>query len=218
MNKKGFTLIELLVVIAVIGILTTIVIVSLSGARVKTKNTAILEDLHGIRTLIETITGASGNYTGICDEFEDGGELDFLPSSIESKGGSWVGCADGVDSYAVTVNLVNNFALLDRFVNIALAVSLPPVYEEPVQNGIHSNEPLLLTINNLYYIREQIGNSGTFYLPKYYCIGASQANELEENTFREGYLYLLPASGCGSYTSTSDEVMSSYNIATGPQH
>ncbi|MEI7424794.1 MAG: type II secretion system protein [Candidatus Staskawiczbacteria bacterium] len=49
MNKsKGFTIIELIVVIAIIAVLAGIVLVSMSGYQGKAKDSAILEELHGI--------------------------------------------------------------------------------------------------------------------------------------------------------------------------
>ena len=54
MAKKGFTLIELLVVISIIGILSTLAVVSFNSGRGKARDARRVSDIKQISTLIET--------------------------------------------------------------------------------------------------------------------------------------------------------------------
>jgi prepilin-type N-terminal cleavage/methylation domain-containing protein len=64
--EKGFTLIELLVVIAIIGILSSVVLASLNGARNKGADVAVKSNLANIRAQAEIIYDTDGDYDAVC--------------------------------------------------------------------------------------------------------------------------------------------------------
>jgi prepilin-type N-terminal cleavage/methylation domain-containing protein len=61
-NKKGFTLIELLVVIAIIGLLSSVVLGSLSSARTKAQVAKTQTELRQIRIVLEQYYNDNGGY------------------------------------------------------------------------------------------------------------------------------------------------------------
>jgi len=61
-QQKGFTLIELLVVIAIIGILATIVMVSLNTARQKARDARRVSDVRQLQLALQMYYDTNGSY------------------------------------------------------------------------------------------------------------------------------------------------------------
>jgi len=103
MNKKGFTLIELLVVIAIIGILASIVLVSIGPARDRARDAAIKSELTQMRTQAELYADDHGNYTGWCastdaTKFLDGITAQGKTAVCNSAAGAWAACSPLYDT------------------------------------------------------------------------------------------------------------------------
>jgi type II secretion system protein G len=69
-GEKGFTLIELLVVIAIIGVLATIVLVSLNTARSKARDTRRVSDMRQIALALEMYYDDNNAYPGDADAID----------------------------------------------------------------------------------------------------------------------------------------------------
>jgi prepilin-type N-terminal cleavage/methylation domain-containing protein len=96
-KKKGFTLIELLVVIAIIGILASIVLVSLGGARTRARDARVMSDMDQIKTMAETIYSGEGSYASVVNN----GDINTLMSDMTNQGATNILRVANANGYCV---------------------------------------------------------------------------------------------------------------------
>jgi len=108
LNKKervrGFTLIELLVVIAIIGILSGVIIVSLSGAQNSAKDSCIKKDMDQLRSAAHIQNLIAGSYADFQTLSDD---VILILDDIDDNGGEAVISKNG-SSFCVTSILNSN--------------------------------------------------------------------------------------------------------------
>ena len=71
-DNRGFTLVELLVVIAIIGLLSTLAVVALQGARVKSRDAKRVADIKQVQTALELFASERGIYPATAGADADG--------------------------------------------------------------------------------------------------------------------------------------------------
>lgn len=109
-RNRGFTLIELLVVISIIGLLSSVVLASVTTARNKGRTAAIKESMYQMRNQMALYYSVYGNYGNVTDctngasGFTDGGSA-AIRNKMTLDGATNMGCIADTSSGATMWSL-----------------------------------------------------------------------------------------------------------------
>src|SRR3989338_4693304 len=87
-SSKGFTLLELLVVIGIIGLLASILVVNLTSARRRARDTKRVADIRNLQTASEDYYGKNGKYPTVISDLVSGQQIPIWPLDPLSPSGT----------------------------------------------------------------------------------------------------------------------------------
>lgn len=113
-GEKGFTLIELLVVIAIIGVLATIVLVSLNTARKKARDARRVADIRQVALALEIYWDSNSGY--VCDTTDNDNDWASLTGVLDPTYIGAIPADPGAGSYiyhptGTTLNACQDYVL-----------------------------------------------------------------------------------------------------------
>ena len=144
--KRGFTLIELLIVITIIGILSTIILSSLSKARAKARDARRESDIHTIQTALENYYIDHGEYPPTSWRYSYNSSWNSL--------GSMLGITLPVDPLNESKTPYNGGYSYGYFAHhgdpYCDGQAYMLVYNKETSNGTGPNDGIILCNNHLY--------------------------------------------------------------------
>jgi prepilin-type N-terminal cleavage/methylation domain-containing protein len=100
-KNRGFTLIELMVVIAIIGIIASVILVSLQSSRQKAKDATVLTAVSQFKTLFNLEYSDTGSFANLQPNYNESGPFYSDPGTV-----TWIDSSQDCD----TVGFAGNYA------------------------------------------------------------------------------------------------------------
>lgn len=185
-NTKAFTLVELLVVIAILGILASIILVSLGGARANARDVKRVAEAKEVANLLEAYYLDKGNYPVYTDTSDPASNWAYMLQELQSSGY----LTANQDIKENKLSWIKN--IIGETVQALAAVVVEPIIKDPLypdrkyeymsdDSGTNyrirahfenaSNPILTSSLNGKFADQNQTGDTACDSALSYYCIG-----------------------------------------------
>jgi len=147
MKQKSFTLIELLVVITIIGLLSSVVLVSLNSARTKTRDAKRIAEVKQLMTALELYYDSNGHYP------ISGGPAPGCGATSPNAG--WCNSMQ---------SLSGGHWIRDNGIANVLSLFMPVEPIDPIQSNLSNPKWLPFNGGTIFYYAQGYGGSGKWYM------------------------------------------------------